>query len=63
MGRKKKKKPQEGKTKTMKDLTKNFEEFMKNKRTRKITRKAENENSKEDFETLLEEAVKPEKKA
>jgi hypothetical protein len=61
MGRKKKKKPQEGKTKTMKDLTKNFEEFMKNKRTRKTTRKAENKNTKEDFDSLLSEAIKPEK--
>ncbi len=61
MGRKKKKKPQEGETKTMKELTKGFDEFMKNRRTRRITKKKESDTAKEDFEELLKKTVKPQK--
>ena len=60
MGTKKQKSPLEGKRKSMKELTKGYEELMKK---RNADRKVENEDGVEKFEDLLQKAVKKPRKA
>lgn len=55
MGRKLKKQLEEGTKKSMKELTKDHDEFMKG---RNSDRQEENENGKEKFEELLKKTIK-----
>lgn len=55
MGRKPKKQPKEGTRKSMKELTKDHEEFMKG---RNSGRRLESDKGKENFEELLKKTVK-----
>lgn len=55
MGRKKKKQPKEGQRKSMKELTKDHESFMK---SRNANRKEEDEEGLEKFELLISKSVK-----
>lgn len=54
MGRKKKKKPMEGELKSMKELTKNYDEFLQ------MHEEELNENNKEDFDKVLGKMIKSE---